>query len=623
MEISPGHIHCVKWFESGTLGEIGEVIKKKLEITFRNDRKFPNGKKAPDGIEIRFGNTRPTEQVRELLKAHGFRFSEKQTIWYAFDNKKSRELIEQLEDTEVEVDTTQYEKRSFWKKVKSAKEFNELKPYTEFMVTGQPPKFFFNKKALLKSNSNTNSLIYKTGLSFKKYYNKIVGEDEAENEEGEEREQGENEGGGEREEKNNGIEIAEKLQALAEGMQKTIDAKINSPTSKQRPTAKRARVAAGMREDAYRFQDVQSFLFALAKAHRDGSIYKYPLLKNIRGKSQIDKFNYYGHAIKQNWNKNNIQLSFDTDKDTLNKLGIHSVYEWSLADNQKNELLQTLPVKKENVNERKIKELEMELLSKKIPGFFPTPPDLIERLIELADLREDESILEPSAGKGDILDAIRKKFEGKELDLSAIEIYAPLREIIELKGYELIAGDFLDYEVEKFNKIIMNPPFENGQDIDHVMHALSLLTKGGRVVAIMGEGVFFREFKKDRAFRELLAEKNAYTSERINEAFKMGFKSTGVAVRIVVINEDGSPISFKNNNTRSENKKSAEASEEEMELDELEAQAQLELLRLRVEQKKRQKNNLKGVDYIDPEKLQGFRQKAWALQGYEDVLNFK
>jgi len=619
MEISPGHIHQVKWFESDMLEGI---VKKKLEITFRKDRTYPGGKKAPDGIEIRFGDARPTMEVRELLKQHGFRFSEKQTMWYAFDNAKSRELIEQLENKEVEVDDTQYEKRSFWKRVSNYDAFAELTPYTEFMVHTNPPGFHRNKKMLQKAYPNIHALLNNPGLSYKKYFNKAV-------EEGEEKEE-RDESGEER------FEVAKKLQELAEGMQKTIDVKLNPPISRQRPTARRARIAAGIRDEGYRLLDMQTFLFALAKAHREGHINSYPLLKKIRSKAQIAVFDTIGLAEKGNWSQKSIEATYERNSEALASLGIRSLPEWRKANEQKNSLLNTMPqAKKEALNEKKIRELEIKLLSQKIPGFFPTPPDLIERLLELADLDEEDSILEPSAGKGDILDAIREKFGGIELDLSAIEIYSPLREILELKGYELIAGNFLDYNSgEKFNKIVMNPPFEDGQDIDHVTHALSLLTPGGRVVAIMGEGVFFRSFKKDKTFRELLQQKNAYISEPIKEAFKQGFKSTGVNVRIVAINADGTPVkpgqSFpKQKGAQMPQKEEAEElPEEETEPEdadkaELEAQAELELLRMQVEQKRRKRKNLKGVEDIDPEKLEGFKRKAWALQGYGDVLDFK
>jgi hypothetical protein len=615
METSPGYIHQIRWFESDTLEGI---VKKKLEITFRKDRIYPNGKKAPDGIEIRFGDARPTLEVRELLKAHGFRFSEKQTMWYAIDNAKSRELIEQLENTEVEVDDTKYQKQSFWKRIGSYEAYNVLKPYTEFMVHGEPPAFFRNKKMLEKTYGNIYKLL-QSGLSFKKYFNKAV-EEEGE-EEGEESDS----------------QIGYKLRVLADNMQKTIDAKINSAISKQRPTPRRARIAAGMREEGYRLRNIQSLLYALSNAHLTGKISQFPLLKEISTKAQAELLLQYENAYGRKENDEILQRFFDHRRMDFDAFGISNFPKWTAAIEQKNTLLDksaanTSP--KPDENAEKIRELEMQLLSQKIEGFFPTPPDLIEHLLELAELDRDDSILEPSAGKGDILDAISKKFEGVELDLSAIEINPSLQKILELKGYELIGTNFLTYNTgEKFNKIVMNPPFENGQDIDHVTQALKLLTPGGRVVAIMSEGVFFRSFKKDKAFRILLQEMNAYISQPIKEAFKQGFKSTGVTVRIVAINADGTPITPVQRNSGKKHpakpqeeppeNQPQEDEEDQASQDELEAKAELELMRMQMERKRRKRNGLKGIEDIDPEKLEGLKRRAWTLQGYGNVLDFK
>lgn len=53
-------------------------------------------------------------------------------------------------------------------------------------------------------------------------------------------------------------------------------------------------------------------------------------------------------------------------------------------------------------------------------------------------------------------------------------------------------GDFLTTTAGDldgaFDRIIMNPPFANGADIKHVLHALDLLAPGGRLVAVVADG---------------------------------------------------------------------------------------------------------------------------------------
>lgn len=58
----------------------------------------------------------------------------------------------------------------------------------------------------------------------------------------------------------------------------------------------------------------------------------------------------------------------------------------------------------------------------------------------------------------------------------------------------------------KYDRILMNPPFERLQDVDHVKKAYDHLKEGGRVIAIMGESAFFNSTKKAVEFRDWLEE---------------------------------------------------------------------------------------------------------------------
>ncbi|MBT1695915.1 methyltransferase [Fulvivirgaceae bacterium PWU4] len=574
---------------------LGDIIKLKPHITYNNNRTYPNGKKAPDGIEIRFGTTRPIPEVREILKAHGFQFSEKQTMWYALDNAKSRELAQKLSETEVDVDDTQYEKRNFWVGVKSIDEFERLRERTEFSVKSKPPKYFYSKSFLKKAYPSISSLISDQSLSYKKYYNKVIGE-----------------GGIEEPQSNQSQslqpneEVAKKLQALADGMQKQIDSKINPAISKLRPTKRRMGIAAVMRDEGYELKELQTFLYALADAHRSGKIVQFPYLQLIRTRTQASLVYWYEYT----------EENYSTYKEQLSKLGISNKNECLYAREQRTKLLEDFSPtnsKEQIEKEQKLKNLEMRAFEAKIPGFFPTPTELIQQLLELADIQGDDRILEPSAGKGDLLDAVRESHSYHELH--AIEPHSILREILTLKGYQLVDSDFLKYNPgEGYDKIIMNPPFEDGQDVDHVRHAFTLLKPGGRVVFIMSEGPFFRQFKKDKAFREFLQVKNAFVSEPLKEAFKNAFNSTSITVRVVAIDADGR-----------RQPTSAKPQTDDMALLELEAEAELELLKMRVEQERRAKKAIQGFGEIplDENKLQRFRRKAWAMQEQWEVLNFK
>jgi hypothetical protein len=81
----------------GLLAGLGmAVIQAKPQITYNNTRAYKSGKKAADGIEIRFGGKLQSDEVVERLKAAGFRFSSKQKMWYNLDSVDARKFAEEL-----------------------------------------------------------------------------------------------------------------------------------------------------------------------------------------------------------------------------------------------------------------------------------------------------------------------------------------------------------------------------------------------------------------------------------------------------------------------------------------------------------------------------------------------
>lgn len=120
---------------------------------------------------------------------------------------------------------------------------------------------------------------------------------------------------------------------------------------------------------------------------------------------------------------------------------------------------------------------------------FVTPDPVCHQLIDLAEIMDDERILEPSAGTGAILRAVRKaaplaRCDAVELDA---ELAGHLRAVF--PGVTVWCGDFLDYQPEtRYSKILMNPPFQHAQDIRHIQHALTLLGSGGVLAAVCLNG---------------------------------------------------------------------------------------------------------------------------------------
>jgi predicted RNA methylase len=141
-------------------------------------------------------------------------------------------------------------------------------------------------------------------------------------------------------------------------------------------------------------------------------------------------------------------------------------------------------------------------------GFFETPAAVGERVIEGANLyrRRDDpvlTVLEPSAGAG----ALARLAKAAGARVTAIEIQAHLVEGLAGQVDELVHGNFLDQRPEilgKFDRVVMNPPFDRRLDVDHVRHAIDFLKPGGRLAAVMSAGVEFHEDRKTSDFRALV-----------------------------------------------------------------------------------------------------------------------
>lgn len=190
-------------------------------------------------------------------------------------------------------------------------------------------------------------------------------------------------------------------------------------------------------------------------------------------------------------------------------------------------------VSEEEKKKREMKLRESETTRMNIPGYFPTPKPMVEDLLDRANIEPGMKVLEPSAGKGNIAEALRDT--GAEVDV--VEYHSTLSNLLEEKGFNVVGSDFLEYSKGGYDRIVMNPPFENGQDIQHVQHAFDLLKPGGRIVAIMSAGPFSNTDKKSVTFRAWLQELGAESEPNAEGAFKSAERSTGVRTRTVVIDK--------------------------------------------------------------------------------------
>lgn len=250
----------------------------------------------------------------------------------------------------------------------------------------------------------------------------------------------------------------------------------------------------------------------------------------FRSQSSIDVLSDF---IKRCRDADRVHWMIDSCLDDYNRLqaaNIHTIHELRAA------IRELLPHVQQQQADDLVTKAEDALRGSKLPGFFPTPKTIIYKMLEEADIEDGHRVLEPSAGKGDIMDLVRN--EHPAADITGIEQNHALQEILRAKGYgdSVEFGDFLGHQGE-YDRILMNPPFENRADIQHVRHAFDLLTDKGRVVAIISKGPFTCSDKASTEFRGWLESKDHTVIDLPDGTFQSveAFRQTGVRSVMVVI----------------------------------------------------------------------------------------
>ncbi|WP_323957554.1 LPD38 domain-containing protein [Aeromonas caviae] len=166
--------------------------------------------------------------------------------------------------------------------------------------------------------------------------------------------------------------------------------------------------------------------------------------------------------------------------------------------------------------------------------FFPTPESHAADLVALAGIEPGMTVLEPSAGHGMLAEAARAA--GAKVD--AVELAGDLREILQAKGFGLVGSDFMaTTPAQSYDAVVMNPPFSNDMDVDHVRHAYDHLKPGGRLVAIVSATAGDRQNNKNKAFREWFDGLGGSEQAMPEGSFKASLNPTDVRTKIFVIDK--------------------------------------------------------------------------------------
>jgi len=181
-------------------------------------------------------------------------------------------------------------------------------------------------------------------------------------------------------------------------------------------------------------------------------------------------------------------------------------------------------------------------------NFYPTPDEAIKLLVDGMDLR-NKRILEPSAGKGNIVDFISKDMHNDRswhddrpaIKLDVLESEQELQSILQGKRCNLVGSDFLTFNTHmEYDVILMNPPFDEGDK--HLLKALSLAERqtynSCEIRCILNAQTIKNTNTK---YRQVLATKLAQydaTIELHEGLFAAAERSTNVEVAIIRVQVD-------------------------------------------------------------------------------------
>jgi len=162
--------------------------------------------------------------------------------------------------------------------------------------------------------------------------------------------------------------------------------------------------------------------------------------------------------------------------------------------------------------------------------FYPTPSSLATKMLEGLDL-SGKCVLDPSAGKGDLLRACKYAIGKSPAQLLAIEVVPELQAILRgNKDYKVVGDDFLQYSGNIWaDVIIMNPPFSAVGK--HLRRAWDML-RSGDLVSIIPASMIWTPTAEESALLEELRYAGA-TFENAGTPFTYAERKTNVEVYIV------------------------------------------------------------------------------------------
>lgn len=179
--------------------------------------------------------------------------------------------------------------------------------------------------------------------------------------------------------------------------------------------------------------------------------------------------------------------------------------------------------------------------------FYPTPPSVARKMLADLDFRMIQTVLEPSAGKGDLIMTMAReysRYRSHTLNVDCCEIDPYLRSILKYNFSDerrkelydrdgrwsadaealsnidahIVHDDFLTYRTYKhYDLILMNPPFAAGAK--HLIRAIEMQKDGGAIVCLLNAETIRNPYTAERMMLADLLKKYGAEIRYIEDAF--------------------------------------------------------------------------------------------------------
>ena len=183
--------------------------------------------------------------------------------------------------------------------------------------------------------------------------------------------------------------------------------------------------------------------------------------------------------------------------------------------------------------ESEVSQIKQTAIKQQVWDFYPTPSSAIAKMLEVAQLDHKHSVLEPSAGSGDLASAIAKLGITK---LDCFEVNSLLQKALKLQGFNVLGTDFLKSQPKPiYDRVLANPPFGHNGVARHTKHAYQFLKPGGKLITL-AHHYQLQPSRSDLNFFSWLKSVQARFLN-LGRAFIHSNRSTSVPIQLIAIDK--------------------------------------------------------------------------------------